>query len=73
MDFKITMAAARVNAGLTQQELADKMQVTKQTIINWEKGRVIPKQAQFAMYCNICNVSQNYIFLPTFSTLSEVK
>ena len=38
--FKISLAAARVNAGLTQAETAEKMGVTKRTIINWEKGIV---------------------------------
>lgn len=50
-EYKVTLAAARVNAGYTQSEIARKMQVTKQTIINWEKGKVIPKPAQFYMLC----------------------
>lgn len=71
-DFKITLAAARVNAGLTQEEVAKKMQVSKRTIINWEKGKVIPKLAQLSMLCTIYNAPKDYIFLPTKSTLSEL-
>ena len=36
--LQITLAAARVNAGFTQEEVAKKMGISKQTIINWEKG-----------------------------------
>ena len=34
--YKISMAAARVNAKLTQSEVAEIMKVSKQTIVNWE-------------------------------------
>ena len=41
MEFpKISLAAARVNAEMTQEEVAEIMHVSKNTIINWEKGRV---------------------------------
>lgn len=64
-DYKISMAAARVNAGLTQTEIAAKMQVSKQTIVNWENGRVIPKPAQFKMFCEICDAPKDAILLPS--------
>ena len=35
---KIKLNAARVNAGLTQTEVARKLHRNKQTIVNWEKG-----------------------------------
>ena len=40
--LKISLEAARVNAKLTQQEAADGVGVTIQTLINWEKGRTSP-------------------------------
>lgn len=43
MSIKITMAAARVNAGLTQKELAAICGVSETTIINWERGKSVPK------------------------------
>ena len=63
-DFKITLAAARTNAGLSQQDIADEMHVSRATIINWEKGKVIPKPAEFRMYCEICKAPMDFIILP---------
>ena len=34
------MAAARVNAELSQREVAKMLKVGTQTILNWEKGKV---------------------------------
>ena len=61
--MQISLAAARVNAGLTQKELAEKMCLSKHTIVNWEKGRVKPKPAQFEMYCRICDISTDFVDL----------
>lgn len=66
--FKISLAAARVNAGLTQAETAEKMGVTKRTIINWEKGIVNPNAASLNMLSLIYNIPVDYIFLPNKST-----
>ena len=49
-NLQISMAAARVNAGFTQREIAAKMQVSTATILNWEKGKVVPKPAQLKMF-----------------------
>lgn len=38
-NFKISLKAARVNQNLTQEEVAKKIQVSKHTIINWEKNK----------------------------------
>ena len=37
--FQISLAAARVNAGLTQEAAAKKMSISKNTLVNWEKGK----------------------------------
>lgn len=72
-EFQISLAAARVNARLTQVEVAKKMSVTKQTIINWEKGKVIPGVPEMQMLCDLYNIPQDYIFLPCYSTKSREK
>ncbi len=59
--FQISLASARVNANLTQQEVAEKMHVSKQTIVNWENGKVKPKPAQFEMMCRIYNAPKDIV------------
>ena len=62
-DYKISLAAARINAGMTQSDVAKIMHVSKQTLINWEKGKVEMKPAQFRMYCDIVKAPEDIIFL----------
>ncbi len=38
----LTPAAARVNAGMTQEAAAKEIGTTKATLIKWEKGEVSP-------------------------------
>lgn len=44
--IQISLAAARVNAGLTQRDAAREMGVTQNTIINWEKYTTEPTVGQ---------------------------
>lgn len=69
--FKISLEAARVNAKLTQQELADKMGVSRESVRAWETGAREMKTAYFYMFCDIVGVSKDYIFLPSEFTKSE--
>lgn len=45
-ELKISWAAARVNAGLTQEEVAKAMHVTKNTVVAWEKYKTEPSISQ---------------------------
>lgn len=64
-DFRITLAAARVNAGMTQEDVANAMGVSKATILNWETGKFEIKPAQFKMYCDVVNVPEDIVSLPS--------
>ncbi|MFQ9891854.1 MAG: helix-turn-helix transcriptional regulator [Emergencia sp.] len=63
-EFQISLAAARVNAGLTQDDVAKEMHVGKQTIVNWEKGNSEPKLEQARALSALYNMPLDYIFLP---------
>ena len=63
-DFKISLAAARINAKMTQDDVSKKMKVSKNTIVNWETGKVEMKPAQFKMYCDVVGAPENIINLP---------
>ena len=69
--MKITLKAARVNAGLTQLEVAKRLRKNKQTIVNWEMGRNLPDVANFAALCSLYGADGNEIFLPKLSAKSE--
>lgn len=45
MGIKISMAAARVNAGLTQKAVCKAMNISKTTLVSYEKGRTVPSMA----------------------------
>ncbi len=42
----ITLKAARVNAGYTQMEAANRIGVSKESISNWERGKSYPDVPQ---------------------------
>ena len=65
---KIPLNAARVAAGYTQEQLADKMDVSRQTVIDWDSGKREMKTAYFYMFCQITGFSEDDILLPSKST-----
>ena len=62
--IQISLAAARVNAQMTQEEVAKKMNVSKNTVVNWEKGKTEPSISQSKQISKIYNMPLDYIFLP---------
>ena len=67
-NVKISLAAARVNSKLTQEDVAKSLKVSKKTVINWEKGAVTPSFAILDTLSRLYNMPLDYIFLPTKST-----
>lgn len=68
---KISMKAARVNSRLTQTDMADLLGVTKDTVLKWENGKSKIGIPQFTMYCSVCKMKTDEIFLPVESTKSR--
>lgn len=68
--LKITLAAARVNAKMTQADTAKAMQVSKNTICNWESGKKDPKPAEMYMLSHLYGIPVENIFLPSETTKS---
>ena len=61
--LKITLAAARVNAGLTQNQVAKELKVSNKTVNNWENGKAIPKADKIDAICELYRVPyDNIIF-----------
>lgn len=70
-NLQISLAAARVNARMTQEDVAKEMHVSKNTVLNWEKGNVAPSFATLHALSILYGIPINNIFLPKTSTLSE--
>ena len=60
-EYKITMKAARVSAGKTQEELAKILTVSKQTIVSWENGKTSPTVEKAREYCEACGAPYDAI------------
>lgn len=71
-EIQISLAAARVNANMTQEDVARVMRVSKTTIVNWEKGKIIPGIPEMEMMSKLYSIPQDYIFLPCYSTKSRI-
>lgn len=69
-DFKITLAAARINRGMRQEDVAKRLGVSKQSIVNWERGRRKPNAATIMALSQIYEIDVDHIFLPKEFTLS---
>ena len=60
----ISLKAARVNADLTQKELADKLNVSVDTVLNWESGKTEPKHSQLKQISELSGIPMDFIFVP---------
>ena len=62
-NIKISLAAARVNAGLTQAEVAKKLRISPNTLVAWEKGKTEPSISQGRMLERLYSIPiDNLIF-----------
>lgn len=62
---KMTLKAARVNAGLGQKEAASLLKISNSTLSAWENGRSFPNAEKIKAICETYDVSYNDLnFLP---------
>lgn len=62
--MQITLKAARVNAGLTQDEAARALGRTKQTIVNWEAGTTEIKYKDLVKLCDLYEMPIEFLKVP---------
>ena len=62
-EFAKRLIALRKNANLSQEELGKLAGVTRQSIINYERGGAKPKFKVAAKIAQVLNVSVNYLYL----------
>ena len=66
--MRISLKAARVNAGLTQDELAKLVGVTRQTVMAWEDNPAAMKIKDAEKVCKTLDVPFDQIFFGSNST-----
>ena len=65
---RITLRAARVNAGYTQKEAALLLHIGNKTLSSWESGTTFPNAEKIRTICEVYGVTYNdLIFLPNDS------
>ncbi len=51
----------RKKAGFSQEEVAEKLGVSRQTISKWETNQTVPELIKAKLLCQLYNVSQDYL------------
>ena len=51
----------RMNKGISQVQLADKLNITKQSVSNWENEYIMPSVDMLIKIANFFNVSTDYL------------
>ena len=65
--MKMTLKTARVAAGFTQAQVAEKLDVTSASLCHWEKGNRMPRVTTFFRLCELYKVKPTDIILPKMS------
>jgi DNA-binding XRE family transcriptional regulator len=63
--MQVSLAAARVNAKLTQTEVSEKIGVTQGTLVRWETGDKYPPVPVFKALCNLYGCKMDDISIPS--------
>lgn len=71
--IRISLAAARVNARMTQQELAKALNVSKVTVCNWENGKTEPSLSQLILISKLSGIPMDNIFVPLKSNINGLR
>lgn len=59
MEISDLIKSARIEKGLTQQQLADVVFVTRQTISKWELGKSVPDQSSLILLYQYLDIKDN--------------
>ena len=61
--MKLTLKAARINAGFTQEQVKEKTGIARSTLTNWESGRNLPRSDKLKQICELYGISTEEITL----------
>lgn len=61
VDIKHRIRAARDHVGLTREQLAQELQVTYETVRQWEEGEIAPRRQRFAAIAEVTGVREAWL------------
>ena len=70
MSFNEKLQKLRKEKGFSQEELADKLEVTRQSVSKWESGQTYPEMDKLLAICKIFNCTLEEI---TNDEIKEIK
>lgn len=65
---KLRLAAIRVNMGLTQEEFAEKMGVSRTTVLEWENDKREMRLPYLKLLCELSGLNEDDIIMPINNT-----
>lgn len=71
MSLKVSLKALRVNANMSQKEVAKSLGIAPNTLINWENNYTSPDAIQLARLCFLYKCTMDDIYLPDKLAKSE--
>lgn len=73
MNLGKTLQDLRKNKNITQEEMADTLNVSRQTISNWENSKSYPDILSLMMLCEIYKISLDDLFKDNEDLLNNIK
>ena len=71
---KVTLKAARINAGFNQHQAASLLNVSRTTLVKWEHGKTFPDVPAIDKICSLYGLHyDNISFLPNDSLIANNK
>ncbi len=65
MEFADKLTALRKSRELTQEQLAEQLNVSRQSVSKWESGQVIPEAEKLMELSRVFDVSIDYLLKPS--------
>lgn len=72
MELHAQIKKHRAELGLSQEELAEQVYVTRQTVSNWENGKSYPDIHSLLLLSNLFHVSLDQLVKGDFETMKEI-
>ena len=72
MKFNEKLTKLRKSKGYTQEELAEKIGVSRQAVARWEAGETTPEMAMLIGLCKAFGVSADYLILDDVETVEDI-